>query len=72
MELIVKYWKGLMKFENMDKNWLEHWRDVAFKTENEGCELVVFKIPKNKIAIMADPYTIEEIEKLLQSKFDKS
>ena len=70
MSLKVKYWKGWLRSFNMnEKGYLNQWFNSALEAEKEDCELVVFKIPKNKTGTMSDPETIEHVEEFLQRKF---
>lgn len=60
--LLIKYWKGWIDPENMNEpNWLHVWKQEAQKANDEGMELVVFKLPKKSPLI-------SEIEKLLQER----
>jgi hypothetical protein len=59
----VKFLKGWLKVETMENicGWAV-WLKEVIQAEKEDCELVIFKIPKNKDAIAA-------IEKMLQDRF---
>lgn len=65
METTIKHFKGLMKPENMDAEWLEHWRHEALSAANEGEEIMFFKLPKGT-KIQGE--LIVKIEQLLQSE----
>lgn len=73
MELRTKYLAGWHTSENMKQQGLDYhnlWTNSASKAEEDGMQLVVFAIPVSKTnAQVADPETVEEIEKLLQDKF---
>jgi hypothetical protein len=65
-ELMTKYFNGWINLESMDvSNWVDTWFGQAKKAESEGCELVVFKIPKNKNGVMSKDL-ISQIERMLQ------
>lgn len=68
MSLKVKFFAGWIKTEAMENNgWFNVWWHTAKKAEDEKKELVVFRIPKNKIGLSNE--VIEDIEKLLQERF---
>ena len=65
----VKFWKGWLTPQTVQEtNWHTKWEKSVSESENENCELHVFKIPKSKSGI-ANPEAIYQIEALLQSKF---
>lgn len=68
----VIFFKGWIKSSAVLNitDWFAQWIKVARQAENENHELVVFKIPKDKLG-KADAGSINEIEKLLQDKFLK-
>ena len=68
-KLLVKYWAGWIKPENMDNpEWLPLWKEAAEKAESDGMELVVFRVPKNKTG---SSDMVRQIEQFLQDELDK-
>jgi len=65
-ELLVKFFKGWIFSGSMNT---EEWFDVLYNSakqaEEEKCELVIFKLPKNKNGVMSKDL-ITQIEKILQ------
>lgn len=60
--IISKHFKGWITKSITSNECNDTWYDEAKKSEEEKCELVVFKIPSDK------NHLIEDIEKLLQEK----
>ena len=64
--LLSKFFGGWIKPENMNTlQWFSVWFEKAKKVEEEGYELVVFKLPKNKNGVTSADL-ITQIEKMLQ------
>ena len=66
-DLKVKFWKGWLDPSNMmiNTDWLPHWINVAKEENNEGFDLVVFKLPKKQSNEL-----IAKIEKFLQDELN--
>ena len=66
--LLTKYFKGWIQSENMNT---EEWYDVTYnaakKSKEEGCEIIMFRVPKNKNGVMSKDL-INQIENMLQEK----
>ncbi len=45
--------------------WFDVWYNTAKKVEEEDCELIIFKLPKNKDGVTSKEL-ISQIEKILQ------
>jgi len=64
--LLTKFFKGWIHSDSMNtEEWFDVWYNVAKQAEEEKCELVIFKLPKNKNGVMSKDL-ITQIEKLLQ------
>lgn len=69
--LLCKYWRGWLNHTDMVERpelWIELWSNVAKKADEDGFELLLFKVPKENGNTSS---IINEIEALLQERFDK-
>jgi len=64
--LINKYFKSFIHSKSMNtEEWFDILYNTAKKVEEEDCELIILKLPKNKNGVTSKDL-IAQIEKLLQ------
>lgn len=63
---LSKYFMGYINSKKMNTDeWFDVWYNTAKKVEEEDCELIIFKLPKNKDGVTSKEL-ISQIEKILQ------